>query len=85
MIDIKLLQKDFEYVVTALKRKGVDNELLNNLKTLASNTKQKRQEMEEVTAEQNLLSKEFGRYKKEKLDVAPLQENINNLKIKNKN
>uniref|UniRef100_UPI004048730D serine--tRNA ligase n=1 Tax=Aliarcobacter sp. TaxID=2321116 RepID=UPI004048730D len=82
MIDIKLLQKDFDYVVTALQRKGVDNELLNNLKTLASNTKQKRQEMEDVTAEQNLLSKEFGRYKKEKLDVAPLQENINNLKNK---
>jgi seryl-tRNA synthetase len=82
MIDIKLLQKDFEYVVNALQRKGVDNELLNNLKTLASNTKQKRQEMEDVTAEQNLLSKEFGRYKKEKLDVAPLQENINNLKNK---
>ena len=82
MIDIKLLQKDFDYVVTALQRKGVDNELLNNLKTLASNTKEKRQEMEDVTAEQNLLSKEFGRYKKEKLDVAPLQENINNLKNK---
>ena len=82
MIDIKLLQKDFDYVVTALKRKGVDNSLLNNLKTLASDTKQKRQEMEDVTAEQNLLSKEFGRYKKEKLDVAPLQESINNLKNK---
>jgi seryl-tRNA synthetase len=82
MIDIKLLQKDFDYVVTALQRKGVDNELLNNLKTLASDTKQKRQEMEDVTAEQNLLSKEFGRYKKEKLDVTPLQENINNLKNK---
>lgn len=82
MIDIKLLQKDFDYVVTALKRKGVDNSLLNNLKTLAFDTKQKRQEMEDVTAEQNLLSKEFGRYKKEKLDVAPLQENINNLKNK---
>jgi seryl-tRNA synthetase len=82
MIDIKLLQKDFDYVVTALQRKGVDNSLLNKLKTLASNTKQKRQEMEDVTAEQNLLSKEFGRYKKEKLDVTPLQENINNLKNK---
>ena len=82
MIDIKLLQKDFDYVVNALQRKGVDNSLLNNLKTLATNTKQKRQEMEDVTAEQNLLSKEFGRYKKEKLDVAPLQENINNLKNK---
>ena len=78
MIDIKLLQKDFEYVVNALQRKGVDNELLNNLKTLASNTKEKRQEMEDVTAEQNLLSKEFGRYKKENLDITALQENINN-------
>lgn len=82
MIDIKLLQKDFDYVVTALQKKGVDNELLNNLKTLASNTKQKRQEMEDVTAEQNVLSKEFGRYKKENLDITSLQENINNLKNK---
>ena len=82
MIDIKLLQKDFDYVATALQKKGVDNELLNNLKILASNTKQKRQEMEDVTAEQNLLSKEFGRYKKENLDITALQENINNLKTK---
>ena len=82
MIDIKLLQKDFDYVANALLKKGVDNELLNNLKNLANNTKQTRQEMEDVTAEQNRLSKEFGRYKKEKLDVTPLEENINNLKNK---
>lgn len=82
MIDIKLLQKDFDHVATALQKKGVDNELLNNLKTLAINTKQKRQEMEDVTAEQNVLSKEFGRYKKENLDITSLQENINNLKNK---
>lgn len=82
MIDIKLLQKDFDYVATALQKKGVDNELLNNLKTLSINTKQKRQEMEDVTAEQNVLSKEFGRYKKENLDITSLQENINNLKTK---
>ena len=55
MIDIKLLQKDFDYVVKALQKKGVDNELLNNLKELSINTKQKRQTMEDVTAEQNLL------------------------------
>ena len=82
MIDIKLLQKDFDTVATALQKKGVDNELLNNLKILSINTKQKRQEMEDVTAEQNLLSKEFGRYKKENLDITALQENINNLKNK---
>ena len=80
MIDIKLLQKDFDYVVKALQKKGVDNELLNNLKELALNTKQKRQTMEDVTAEQNLLSKEFGRYKKENLDITALQDKINGLK-----
>ena len=41
--------------------------------------------MEDVTALQNVLSKEFGRYKKENLDITSLQENINNLKIKNNN
>lgn len=82
MIDIKLLQKDFDYVVKALQKKGVDNALLNNLKDLALKTKQKRQEMEDVTAEQNLLSKEFGRYKKENLDISKLQEKINALKTK---
>ncbi|PUE65972.1 serine--tRNA ligase [Arcobacter caeni] len=82
MIDIKLLQKDFDYVTTALQKKGVDNSVLNNLKILASTSKQKRQEMEDVTAEQNVLSKEFGRYKKENLNITTLQENINNLKNK---
>lgn len=38
--------------------------------------------MEDVTAEQNLLSKEFGRYKKENLDISELQEKINTLKTK---
>lgn len=82
MIDIKLLQKDFDYVATALQKKGVDNELLNSLKTLALQTKQKRQEMEDVTSKQNNLSKEFARYKKENLDIASLQEEINSLKTK---
>ena len=82
MIDVKLLQRDFDTVATALQKKGVDSELLNNLKNLASLAKDKRQEMEETTALQNTLSKEFGRYKKENLDITSLQENINNLKNK---
>jgi seryl-tRNA synthetase len=80
MIDIKLLQKDFDNVASALKRKGVAQEILDNLKSISENAKLKRQDMENVTAEQNKLSKEFGRYKKEGLDIAPLQANINNLK-----
>jgi seryl-tRNA synthetase len=80
MIDIKLLQKDFAQVATALKRKGVSQEILDKLKTISEDAKAKRQVMENVTAEQNGLSKEFGRYKKEGLDIAPLQEDINKLK-----
>jgi seryl-tRNA synthetase len=84
MIDIKLLQKDFEYVATALERKGVDNELLNNLKNLASAAKQKRQEMEDVTALQNKRSQEYGMLRKAGMldDIVTIQEDINNLKIK---
>jgi len=80
MIDIKLFQKDFDYVVRALKKKAVDDELLDSLKTLAQKTKNKRQKMEDVSATQNILSKEFGRYKKENLDIGELQEKINGLK-----
>jgi len=80
MIDIKLLQKDFDYVVKALKKKGVDDELLDSLKTLALKTKDKRQQMEELSATQNILSKEFVKYKKENLDISELQNKINTLK-----
>ncbi len=80
MIDIKLLQRDFENVATALTRKGVEENVLNDLKAISEDAKLRRQKMENVTAEQNKLSKEFGRYKKEKLDIAPLQASINELK-----
>jgi len=82
MIDVKQLQKEFENMANALKRKGVEQSTLDKLKDLTDNAKQKRQEMENVTAEQNKLSKEFGRYKKEGLDIAPLQASINELKSK---
>lgn len=82
MIDIKLLQNEFEKTSLSLQKKGVSNEVLENLKTLALTTKQKRQIMEEVTAEQNLLTKEFPKYKKENLDTSEVQEKINSLKTK---
>ncbi len=80
MIDIKLLQTDFENVSTSLKRKGVGEDILGALKAISEEAKIKRQEMEETTASQNKLSREFGRYKKEGLDITPLQNEINELK-----
>lgn len=85
MIDIKLLQRDFEIIANSLKKKGVDQATLDKLFELSSVAKTKRQEMEDVTAQQNVLSKEFGRYKKEGLDIASLQGQINDLKSKKQN
>ena len=80
MIDIKLLQKDFDTVSNALQRKGVSSELLVDLKTMTENAKSKRKDMESTQAEQKVLSQQFGSYKKDGKDIAPLQEQIAQLK-----
>ena len=80
MIDIKLLQKDFENTSTSLQKRSVEKKLLEELKTLILSTKTKRQNMEELTAKQNLLSKEFPKYKKESLNIVDLQNKITECK-----
>jgi len=82
MIDIKLLQKDFDTISAALQKKGVTTETLASLKTKVEDAKEKRKEMESSQAEQKVLSQQFGSYKKEGKDVAPLQEQIGALKAK---
>ena len=80
MIDSKLLQKDFDTVSVALAKKGVDENLLQNLKNDVLKTKLKRQVMEEIQAKQNALSSQFGSYKKDGKDIAPLKQEIDELK-----
>ncbi len=82
MIDIKLLQKDFDSVSKALQKKGVEKELLEKLKADVEQAKGKRREMETTQAEQKQLSNQFGMYKKEGRDIAPLQAQIGELKEK---
>ncbi len=82
MIDIKLLQKDFDTVSDALAKKGVTKDSLNSLKTQINELKSKRKDMESTQAEQKILSQQFGSYKKEGKDIAPLQEEIGKLKEK---
>jgi seryl-tRNA synthetase len=82
MIDIKLLQKDFEAVSAALSKKGVDTGLLEGLKQDVLEAKAKRQEMESCQAQQNALSSQFGVYKKEGKDITPLKAQIDELKAK---
>ncbi len=82
MIDIKLLQKDFDTVSIALQKKGVTTQTLESLKVQIEDAKSKRKDMESTQAEQKVLSQQFGTYKKEGKDIAPLQESISKLKQK---
>ncbi|MBE0491421.1 MAG: serine--tRNA ligase [Sulfurospirillum sp.] len=76
MLDIKLLQNDFESVCAKLRIKKVDENLLEQMRTLSLNLKEKRKELEELQAKQNAKSKLFGVYAKEGKDIKELQEEL---------
>ncbi len=82
MIDLRLLQKDFESVSTKLSRKKVDASLIANLKTKNEELKVAKTEFETLQAAQNAMSKEFGIYKKEGKDVSELKAKVDENKIK---
>lgn len=76
MLDIKLLQNDFEGVSTKLRKKKVDETLLEEMKNISLELKEKRKELEELQAEQNAKSKLFGVYAKEGKDINALKEEL---------
>ncbi len=82
MIDLKLLQKDFENVRAALTRKGVAAETLEKLRELNESLKKAKAAFEEAQAEQNRMSKLFGQYKKEGKDIAELKAKVDANKAK---
>ncbi|HIP20203.1 MAG TPA: serine--tRNA ligase [Sulfurimonas sp.] len=83
MIDLKLLQKDFEGLSKKLMRKGVSKELLDDLKEKNEILKVAKVAFEELQAARNAMSKEFGVYKREGKDINELKARIeaNNLKV----
>ncbi|WP_345979291.1 serine--tRNA ligase [Sulfurimonas sp. HSL3-2] len=82
MIDLKLLQKDFENVSAQLKRKGVDEEILADLKVKNETLKEAKAAYEAAQAAQNEMSKLFGVYKREGKDIAELKEKVDANKVK---
>jgi seryl-tRNA synthetase len=82
MIDLKLLQKDFDTVSAKLIRKGVDAELIEDLKKKNENLKLAKVDFETLQASQNLMSKEFGILMREKKDVTELKQKVDENKIK---
>ncbi len=81
MIDLKMLQKDFDNVSKKLMRKGVDAELLEKLKTKNEELKKAKASFETLQALQNSMSKEFGIYKREGKDISELKARVDANKI----
>ena len=81
MIDLKVLQKDFEGMSTKLIRKGVDLTLLECLKEKNEELKTAKQNFESLQALQNSMSKEFGAYKRDGKDITELKAKVDANKI----
>ncbi|WP_428738873.1 serine--tRNA ligase [Sulfurimonas sp.] len=82
MIDLKLLQKDFEEVKRKLLRKGVEESTLENLRVKNEELKEAKKEYEALQAAQNAMSKEFGVYKREGKDISELKSRVDENKVK---
>ena len=82
MIDLKLLQKDFEGVKKALLRRGVDERVIEELRIKHEKLKEAKAEYERLQAAQNAMSKEFGIYKREGKDISELKKRVDENKIK---
>ncbi|WP_041960183.1 serine--tRNA ligase [Sulfurospirillum arsenophilum] len=76
MLDIKLIQNDFENVAQSLRKKKVDEAILEELRTLSLELKSARLVLEPLQAEQNSKSKLFGAYAKEGKDVGALKAEL---------
>ena len=82
MIDLKLLQKNFEAVSSKLIRKDVDASLITDLKNKNEELRIAKIDFETLQALQNSMSKEFGVYKREGKDISELKAKVDANKIK---
>jgi len=76
MVDLRQLERDFDTVAAALKRRGVDEGTLERIKTLFEEKKAVQKRLEAAQAEQNAKSRLFGQYKREGKDVSELQKEV---------
>jgi seryl-tRNA synthetase len=76
MIDLKLLNRDFDTVVEKLKKKRVAEDILADLKERYNSYKSEKSELEQAQAVQNEKSKLFPKVAKEGGDIAQLKEEL---------
>ncbi|BBG65095.1 Seryl-tRNA synthetase [Hydrogenimonas sp.] len=76
MVDLRQIEKDFETVSAALKRRGVDEKILEKLKVVFEEKRELQKRVEAAQAEQNRKSRLFGEYKREGKDISQLQKEV---------
>jgi seryl-tRNA synthetase len=80
LIDLKLLEREFEATAAALRRRGVTDESIATLQATSTALKGAKQEAEALQAEQNRLSRRFGELKKSGEPVDALTKELADLK-----
>ena len=80
MLDLKLLQNSFDEVAKKLRKKGVKEEILTELKRIFVVLKEQRAKLENLQAQKNEKSKLFPVYKKEGKDVSSLKDELDGIK-----
>ena len=82
MIDLKLLENDFENIKQKLITKKVDENLLQEVKELFEKERPLKKELEDLQAKRNSLSKEIGQYMRNKeIDKAnDIKKEVENIK-----
>ena len=82
MIDLKLLEKEFEKISQKLTKKGVGKELLKEIKELFEKKKKLLEKIQSLQAKRNTLSKEIGNLMKNKetKKADELKKEVNKIK-----
>ena len=84
MIDLKLLENNFDKTAKKLTLKGVDKALLEEIKKLFENKKELKKEIENLQAKRNTLSKQIGILMKEgkKDEAEKIKQEVSDIKKK---
>ncbi len=82
MIDLKLLENNFDETAKKLTLKGVDKALLEEIKKLFENKKELKKEIENLQAKRNTLSKQIGILMKEgkKDEAEKIKQEVSDIK-----
>lgn len=76
MIDVRLIETNYEVLAKTLQDRNMPQDLLEKLKILYQNSSAAKKDYEDQRAKQNALSKEFGLKKSKKEDVSALEAEL---------